>query len=254
MFDSASFRKATGVDLNAGEAALVKGLTTAVSRTTSSEIATALLVRVLIVEHGWKVGESAAKVGLTATAATTAGNRGKVLWETGPESAHIVWQHVKSLSGKVLGDLATTLRTLTTDTDRTAYVTRTGLADVARKRLAENSTPEKVERMVDAMLADGHRTPVAARDAAAGIAARLGIELPVVTRPGAAGAAAGGTQADVPTFDQAMMAALAAIAQAMEGADDDQPVMLTPAQSALADQVMGALAALSDIAKVHVIA
>jgi hypothetical protein len=254
MFDSTTFRKATGVDLNADEATLVKAADTAVRKGIAADIATALIIRTLVTEHSWKISESAAKVGLSPATASLAGNRGKVIWETGPESVTLVWQTIRTLKSEALAPLATTLQAMTTAQDRTDYVIRLGVASVVSKRLGESGTPDRITAMTDTLVAEGHRTPTAAKGAVAGIAGRLSIPLPVATRPGAASKSAGGTGADVPTFDAAMTAALAAIAQAMEGADEDHPVMLTPEQSRLADEVMGALAALSDIAKVHAIA
>ena len=251
MFTTDAFKKVTGVDLNADATALVKGLAKVVKATTENEIRTALIVRTLVVEHSWKVSESAHEVGLSSSAASVAGKRGKVLWETGPESLAVVWQALRSIPSKTLEDLATHLQTMTTEADRTDYVVRLGVSSTVTTRLGEATTPERVAALTDTLLAEGHRTPVAAKAAVAGIAKRLEIALPVVKRPGTPASKVEG-KADVPTFDAAMTAALAAIRQAMEGADDDNPVMLTPAQSALADDVMQALAALVDVAKVAV--
>lgn len=251
MFSNDAFRKVTGVDLNADATALLKGLAKVVKATTENEIRTALIVRTLVVEHSWKVSESAHEVGLSSSAASVAGKRGKVLWETGPESLAVVWQALRSIPSKNLEDLATTLQTMTTEQDRTDYVIRTGVASTVGTRLGESATPDRITTITDTLLAEGHRTPVAAKAAVAGIAKRLEIPLPKATRPGTPGAKAD-AKADVPTFDAAMATALAAIRQAMDGADDDHPVMLTPAQSALADDVMSALAALVDVAKVAV--
>lgn len=251
MFMPTDFRKITGVALDADTSTMEKRLGTVVKNTAASEIATALIVRTLVVEHGWKVSESAANVGLSASAAGVAGSRGKVLWETGPDSALIVWQTLKSLPSGSLTDLATHLQTMTTEADRTEYVVRLGIKEVTVKRLGDKATPEAIASMVDALAADGHRTPVSAKSAVAGVAGRLGIELPKATRPGTP-ANKSGSKADVPTFDAAMAAALVAIEQAYAGADADNPVMLTPDQSKLADDVMAALARLIDVAKVAI--
>lgn len=247
---SAAFRKVTGVDMNADTAALEKGLAAAVRKTTASEIATALLVRELVA-RGWKVTESAEKVGLAQSAASLAGARGAILWETGPESIEIVWANVKALPAKALTDLGDTLRAMTTVKDRADYVIRLGQRKVATDRLGTNGTPERIDALTDSLLSDGHRTPVTGRKAAAGVAERLGIPLPKVERKGAAGKATE-RKADIPTFDAAALAFLAACEQAHNGADDDHPVELTPEQAALLDKVIAAAVALSEIAKVHV--
>lgn len=237
MFTPDSFRKVAGVALDSSTEVLEKALATHVRKGIAIEIAQALIVRTLVVEHSWKVNESAARVGMSASAASTAGKRGRVLFETGPDSANLVWQHVKALPEKVLTELVPVLQGMSTEADRTDYVVRLGLRKVASDRLAANATPERIEALTDSMLADGHRTPVAARDAVAGVATRLGIELPKASRPGTPESATD-RKADVPTFDQAMTAALAAIAQAQEGADEEHPVALTPAQADLLDRLI----------------
>lgn len=251
-FTNEAFKKVTGVSRDADETELVKKLGDAVRATVKSQIATALIVRMLVVEHSWKVNEAAPRVGLSASQAGTMGKRGRVLFECGPGQINLVWSALQAIPSSTIDSLVETLQGMTSDDDRTAYVIRLGVRSTFADRLGTNSTEERLDAMTDAALSDGHRTPVAAKDAAAGLAERLSIPLPKKERKGAAGAAAGGTGADVPTFDAALRMVLSAIAQAQDGADADHPVEITPEQAALVDETLAALVAFADIAKVRV--
>jgi hypothetical protein len=253
MISTVEFRKMTGVDINSTPAQLEKALGSQVAKETDSQIAIALIVRTLIVEHSWQVNSAAANVGLTNGTARTAGNRGKVLYETGAKSAALVWQTLRTLSDTVANELAATVQGMLTEDDRTAYVCRIGVRKVVATRMGENATPETIDALTDAIIADGHRTPVAARGVVDGIATRLGIELP---KPQQAGNRSGSSsnaaddKADVPTFDQALMGALAAVKRVHEGTDEDHPLTLTSVQASLVDTLMTELLAIMDAAKV----
>lgn len=250
-FTPDAFKKATGVDLDADTPTMLKGLANKVKATTQSQIATALIVRTLIVEHSFNVTESAEAHGLSVTAASLAGKRGQVMWETGPDSILPVWNALQVIPSKALTALVETLQGMTTPADRVAYVVRLGVSTAVSVRLGENATPKRIDDMTNTLMSEGHRSPVAAKKAAAGIAKRLNIPLPVAKRPGTASGKAD-SKADIPTFDATGIAFLEAIRKAVEGADEDNPVMLTAAQSKIADDVMQALAALIDVAKVAV--
>jgi hypothetical protein len=253
MINAADFRTLTGVELNATPDKLEKKLGEQVQKETASQIAIALIARTLIVEHSWKVASAAARVGLTQGQASTAGARGKVLYETGADSASIVWQTVRTLSGKDLTEMAETLQAMTGEEARTALAIRVGVRKVVVGRLADNATPETIDALTDEILADGHRTPTAARGVIDGIATRLGIELPKSQqsgpRPGSSSNSAD-EKADIPTFDQALMGALAAVKRVHEGTSDEYPLTLTSVQASLVDTLMTELLAIMDLATV----
>ena len=253
MISTTDFRKMTGVDINSTAAQLETALGKQVAREADAQIAVALIVRTLIVEHNWLVKSAAAARGLSATSATTAGNRGKVLYETGAKSAALVWQTLRTLGDSVLNDLASTVQGMMTEDDRTAYVIRIGVRKVVANRLGEKAAPEVIDALTDAILADGHRTPVAARGVIDGIATRLGIELPKSQQSGPRSGSASKSaddKSEVPTFDQALMGALAAVKRVHEGTDDDHPLTLTPEQSKLVDELVAELVAITDLARV----
>lgn len=251
MITAEDFRTLAKVDLNASTTVLESALAKNVKAEATAQIAQALIIRTLVAEHSWEVGQSAAKVGLSASQASIAGARGKVLYETGAASATIVWQTVRTLSGKVLTDLAETLQGMTGEEARTEYVIAFGAKKVAADRLRDNATPERVEALAAAIIADGHRTPVAARGVVDGIASRLEIPLPKKQQEGARpGAADKATTESLPTFDQAMTAALAAVKRLHDAVDEGHALELTPAQARLVDDLMAELIAVSDAAKV----
>ena len=249
-FTADEFRKITGVSRDADAATLEGRLGTVVAHSVKADIAAALIVRMLVVEHGWKVKEGAARVGWSDSHAGLMGKRGAILFETGPEQATLVWQATKAFPSETLTAIVEDLRGMTSNADRTAYVIRLGMECEMSARLGENSTNERVKAMTDAAMADGHRTPLAARQAAAGLAQRLSIPLPPKKKRETPKGAAGGTGADVPAFDAALRGVIAAVAQARDGVDADHPLEVTAAQAALIDEAIAALVAMSEDARV----
>ena len=232
MFSSEDFKKFTGVSRDDSPEKLQAALGRKVHAEQSAAIAIALIVRQLVVEHNWQVSSSAAEVGLTASAAGVAGARGRVIYETGAASASIVWSCLLALPNNSLAELATTLQAMTTEEDRTNYVIAQASMKVVSNRLGGHATPKRIEDMTRALIADGHRTPVAFRGAVDGIASRLEVPLPSAEeRKAAAGNTADRKAEQVPSAKAAAVT-LAKFATDREEGSEGEDFALSPAEVA----------------------
>lgn len=258
MFTEEQFKKVTGVSRNASAETLENALTRKVAATAAAEIATALLVRMLVDEHQWKISESAPKVGLSASAAGKAGARGRILYSTGYDSAAVVWAHLQAIPSKDYAALFDTVNAMANEDDRTAYVVNLGTRNAVAQRLGDNATPERVTALTDAIQQDGHRTPVAIRASIPSTAKRLEIPLPVVTRDNAAGNKVDSKPTSTPTAAAPLAAVEAFTEDRAAGSDDENPFALTDAEalalSAAAVKAVGALMRAGRYAEVAAVA
>lgn len=230
MWDSAPFKKATGVTPEASTEALEAALLKKAHATIAAEVAVSLLCHRLSCLQ-WTVSEAASLVGLSSSSVSRKGNAGAILWACGPEMAEVVHLWVKPLTTDDLTKLSSSLDAIqathdqTAEERRTMAVVRFGVLRTVAARLGDNCTEDRAQAITDAILAAGHVTPVAVAKAIPGTATGMEIPLPAAGKRNTSGA-----KAEAPTMANAAKMAEQALADRVAGSDADNPVTFTQAE------------------------
>jgi uncharacterized phosphosugar-binding protein len=181
------------------------------------------LAEFLIKTRNYSVGDAGKHLGFTPSYVSALANKGQILRLTATESnLATVWAQITKLTGKALSEHSA--RVAAADEDkRPALVTRQAQVGAISTRLADNLTPELVDKFVEKMEANGFITPAQVSANMQETANALGVTLPKNERAGTAINTVENSANKVPTTKDALATLTKWEDDRVNGSDDQTP-------------------------------
>lgn len=187
MLNYTDYKKIVGIDVaTATDEKILDAMVKKIATAEKSTIDTALLAEFLIKTRNYSVGDAGKHLGFTPSYVSALANKGQILRLTATEATlATVWAQVSKLTGKALSEHSALVAAADED-KRPALVTRQAQVSTIMTRLAEDTSPELVDKFVEKMDANQFITPAQVSANMQETANALGVTLPKNERAGAA--------------------------------------------------------------------
>ena len=205
MLNYTDYKKIVGLDVaTATDEKILDAMVKKIAVTERSTIDTALLAEFLIKTRNYSQTDAGKYLGFTGTYVASLANKGQILRLTATEATlSTVWAQITKLTGKALSEHSAQVAAAD-ESKRPELVTRQAQVTAISTRLAENLTPELVDKFIEKMQANGFITPSQVSANMQETANALGVTLPKAERNGATVSTLDNSPTKVPTTRDAL--------------------------------------------------
>jgi len=238
MLNYTDYKKIVQIDvLTATDEKILDAMVKKIAVTEKSTIDTALLAEFLIKTRNYSQSEAGKHIGFAPTYVAMLANKGQILRLTATEATlSTVWAQITKLTGKALSEHSAQVAAADED-KRAELVTRQAQVTAISTRLAENLTPELVDKFVEKMTANGFITPSQVTANMQETANALGVTLPKAERKNAAINTLDNSPTKVPTTRDALATLTNWETDRLAGSDPAHEFALSPEEVDQLEQI-----------------